>query len=195
MHTPPWLSVEEALVAAEELRRFLGEEATEVLDHQPDPGHADITRTLSDILAGPDELRERVSRAEEVLRAACVPGGIIDPQEDQSDLPWCLVLKYLREDPSIGSAVARRWFTHLVRLRHEDHAVSATVEGVAAYGVAWAEMLSGRTAQYERWMMVGANATDHEDRPGLSLIVVVRATLLLGAESGLLVAARRRVSQ
>jgi hypothetical protein len=175
------------------VRDLLGEDRTTLLNIDPRPEHAVLIAELQRAIDGPEKLEERVRHAEEILRHACVPGGIIDPQDDQGDLPWCLVLKHLRDEPIPGSALARRWFTHLVRLRHEDHAVSATLEGMAAYGVAWAEMLAGRMVRSERWMQIAANATDHDDRSGLSLVVVVRAALLFGAESGLPVATKRKV--
>ncbi len=186
MTRPPWLFVEEALVAAQELRKLLGNDATTaLLDVEPRPEHADFIAATLQTLNVVGELHERVRRAEDILRAACLPSGIIDPQDDRGDVPWCLVLRRLRDEPRLGSAVARGWARHLLRLRHDDHPVSVTMEGVAAYAVASFEMLSGRAAHYQRWMLIAANATDHEvDRPGLSLVVAVRAALLLDGQSG-----------
>ncbi len=193
MTTLTWLSVNEALHACKDLRELLGDDRTTLLNVDPRPEQADLIAELQRTIDGSKNLEERVRHAEKILRHACVPGGIIDPQDDHGDLPWCLVLKHLAGEPSLGAAVARRWFRHLVRLQHEDHVVSVVLEAVSAYAVAWLELLSGRMAQHERWMMIAANATDHEDRSGLSLVVVVRAALLLGAESGLPVATKRKV--
>jgi hypothetical protein len=181
----PWLSREQADAAAEDLQRLLGPDATALLDIEPRPEHQHIIASVEQVLDGPGELPGLVEHAEATLRSACISGGALHPLDDRADVPWCFLLRHLGDEPQLGSAVARRWVRQLIRLQQDDQPVSPVMEGVAAYGVAKFERQLVRPWEYERWMEMAANATDHEpDRPGLSLVVVVRAVRLLAQGRG-----------
>ena len=108
-----------------------------------------------------------------------MPRGAVDPAHDDADVPWAVMLARLVAAPAVGSRTARRWFGHLERMLWEDVQVSAVPMAVAAYAVAGFEDARGRDHEVWWWLQMAAAQAEHDERPGLGLVVTVRAARLL----------------
>ena len=164
--------------AADDVRRLLPfAHALRLLDVSPRPEHHEVYGPLLDIVGShPADVAEVQVN---MLIDVTVAGGPLDPGDERSDVPWCACLRCMTE-PAIGSRAARRWFAHLDRLRHDDVAVAPSVMAVAAYAVARFEALRGRRHEAAWWARTASMETDTEDEVGLSVVVLLRAALLLG---------------
>jgi hypothetical protein len=162
---------------ARSLRALLDAHEVHQLEPQLRPEHQPVVDQL-DALNWVDRALV-IDQALAILKIATVPGGAIDPNDDHSDVPWCMMLTRLADVPVPGARAARQWFTHLHHLRTEDVLVSTMTEAVAAYAVAAYEHLRGRAHEVERWSLTAGLMTDFDERVGRGAVAYVRAARLL----------------
>lgn len=167
-------------VGLEDLGLFLGDAAV-LLDVGLRPEHQAVVDEVERLLADDQRgLDDRVAEALGILKTVTVPGGVIDPDDHQGDVPWCRLVTSIKDDHLLRSRTARRWFTHLEKLTWSDHHVSPVMLAVAAYAVAKAERELGHAHERWWWAQLGAAQVEGEQPVTLGLVAVARARLLLG---------------
>lgn len=124
------------------------------------------------------------AQALDILKGAALPGGSLDPKDDDADMPWILAINRAASAPSAASKMARSWYVHGMRLLWDGAQVSTVVQAMAAYGVAVSEDILGREHEVARWMMIAGIETELDDRAGVGLAVALRAARLLSRTPG-----------
>jgi hypothetical protein len=182
--TDPWMMTREHLDAVErDVGHLLGPGVGDLLRPRLRPEHAAIVERIERLPWDKEPVDIAVREAFAILVDATVPGGPMDPADDQSDIPWCAMLSRMVSVPVLGSKRARQWYALQQRFRWCDVPVSSISEGVAAYAVALFEHLRRRESEAHYWMRLGAIQNEHDERTGLGVAVVIRAARLLTGDS------------
>lgn len=178
------MSPEQIAAAEDAVRGLLGDDVVRLLRPVHRPEHGPIIEMIDNLPWNMKGVEIVAADALKFLTDATQPGGLIDPKDDDADVPWAVVLTRSKSVPIIGSNMARTWFAHGMHLLFNDAEVSAVFASTAAYGIALFEDDMGHEHEVWRWMMTAAIETNHDDRPGLGLASFLRAAKLLTGSWG-----------
>jgi len=176
----PWQMTSEQVASAEEaVRGLVGPDVARLLRPVLRIEHAPLVEALNRLAWDLEPMDVVADRAMHILLAATVPGGVLDPVDDEIDVPWAGALGRMVGAPLQGTKIARQWFAHLERSLWEGVLVSPVVQATAAYCVAYFEDAVGHDYSRWRWVTTAGIVTDLDERHGLGVTVVVRAAKLL----------------
>ena len=173
------MSSEEIAAAEDAVRGLLGDDVAELLRPVLRPEHVPVVEMLERLAWSVGPMEVIADEAIKILAESTTPGGLIDPKDDDADVPWAVILNKMLAAPRVGSRSARTWYAHGMRLLWADAEVSAIYMSTASYHVAALADLLGREHDVARWMMTAAIESEHDARSGVVLAAVVRAARLL----------------
>jgi hypothetical protein len=125
----------EQIVAAEEAVRGLVEaDVARLLRPVLRPEHVPVIAAVERLPWAVERIEIVAEGSLTILTAAAMPGGLLDPVDDQSDVPWAITLGKLASVPSAGSKAANSWFRHGLHLLFEDVAVSGVHQAMMQLG-------------------------------------------------------------
>lgn len=176
------MSPEQIANAKDAVRALVAADVARLFEPTLRPEHVRVVEAIERLPWGAKPLDVVAVAAEKILKRAERPGGTIAPAEDEADVPWAMFLLKLTGCPTVGSRAARRWFANLERSLQYDISVSPVVMGVSAYTVARFEDALGHEFEVWWWLQMAVNQTEHDERHGLALAVVLRAATLLAGE-------------
>jgi hypothetical protein len=177
------MSPEEIAAAEDAVRGLLGDDVVRLLRPVLLPEHAAIVERIDRLPWAVESLAIVADTAMDILERVTMPGGLIDPKDDDADVPWAFTLRRIAGAPEIGARLACRWFALLERLLWRDAPVSSVVLATSAYLAAYFEEMRGRDHEVWRWLMLAAIQTELDERVGLGLVSVIRVAKLIAGRT------------
>ncbi len=121
-----------------------------------------------------ETLPENVSSAGLLLEERTAVGGPNDPDELWSSEPWLDLIRVFKDMPRTGSALARRWYRHLVGIDRARDELSKN-RGIAAYTAGWLELQRGDVAAARRWLHIAVVEDSRANHNGVARSVLIES--------------------